>query len=228
MYKLNAIQQYRLVEEGASVHFVESDFHVGQARRITMRVNAPKPTNIYVTRIDDDDPQTGEVFYEMVETDGKKEKVYTDIRLLASVPAGLTPIEFYYKGSFSLTALDSEIWLETLEGGDAEIQPTDFSSYARVWEREEEDPRILEIKREARRNQQRLLEEMARDRAERAQLLNAIYEMKAGQNVVSTSNTAGSADQGPTAGGPTVGAPVGDTSVAPTSAGTGGSSDDGA
>lgn len=168
MQKLNMIQAFAELPEGTEALFAHPQGQAEQARLIKMKVNAPQATNLYIT--DQGDPDEDGVIH-----DG-------EVRFLAHVAPGFEQIEFYYKGSFTLSVVGGGIWLDTYDNTAFSVEASDFTSYARLWEREERDPRILEIERAARHNQEILLRQMAEDRAAYAAQMRAIEE-RVGSNV---------------------------------------------
>lgn len=165
MQRFNMIQGYKRIEEGSSVTFAHPEELVGQARLIKMRLNVPYPVNLWITRMDTIDGITGEFIDE-------------EQTFLAHLNAGFEEIQFFYEGSFSLTALGGDIWLDTFDNASVNVEPTDYSNYARVWEREERDPRLLEIEQAARHNQRIREEQFARDKAQYDEMKAEIQRMK--------------------------------------------------
>lgn len=154
MQKLNMVQAFVVLQEGTDATFMHPEGQAEQARLIKMRINAPQDVNLFLTPIDVD-AETGEVTAE-----------YGDQTVfLAHVRAGFDKLEFFFKGSFSLMAKGGDIWLDTHDNTPFTVEATDFTNYARLWEREERDPRILEIERAARHNQELLRQQMAADMA---------------------------------------------------------------
>lgn len=162
MQKLNMIQAFAELPEGTEALFAHPEGQPDQARLIKMKINAPQATNLYIT--DQGDPDEDGVIH-----DG-------ETRFLAHVEPGFEQVEFYYKGSFTLACVGGGIWLDTYDNTSFSVEASDFTSYARLWEREEEDPRILEIQRIARHNREELQRQMAEDRAAYAAQLMAIEE----------------------------------------------------
>lgn len=212
MQKLNMIEAFAELAEGADALFVHPAGQADQARLIKMRINAPQETNLYITALEYDD-ETGEVL-------SHDEKP----RFLAHVRPGFEHIEFFYRGSFSLAVVGGSIWLDTYDNTAFSVEATDYTNYARLWEREERDPRILEIERMARHNQNLLREQMAADMAAYA----AALEERMKSNVASASAPAsgGTASVEPSVS--TV-VPAGDSATTTAVAGgTGGEPDGGA
>lgn len=212
MQKLNMIQAFAELPEGTDALFAHPDGQADQARLIKMKINAPADCNLYIT-------DEGHVDEEGVVYDG-------ETRFLAHVAAGFEQLEFYYRGGFALSVVGGSIWLDTYDNTAFSVEASDFTNYARLWEREERDPRILEIERAARHNQEMLLRQMADDRAAYAEQMAALAE-KVTNNV--------SAAQSPASGGtasaepkvPAV-APAGDTTASAPAAATASGEPDGA
>lgn len=162
MQKLNMIQAFAELPEGTEALFAHPDGQADQSRLIKMKVNAPAPCNLYIT-------DAGYTDEDGVVHDG-------ETRFLAHVAAGFEQIEFYYRGGFSLSVVGGSIWLDTYDNTSFSVEASDFTNYARLWEREERDPRILEIERAARHNQEILLRQMAEDRAAYAAQMAEITE----------------------------------------------------
>ena len=199
MQKLNMIQAFAELPEGTDATFMHPEGQADQARLIKMRINAPQDVNLYVTPCEVD-YETGEV----ITHDGD------GALFLAHVAAGFDQLEFFYHGSFCLSALGGSIWLDTYDNTSFSVEASDFTNYARLWEREERDPRILEIERAARRNQEMLLRQMAEDRAAYAAQMNALAE-KVSSSVNSAQTPAGGGTASGSGGTPVPsGAPSGD------------------
>ena len=151
--------------------FSQADELLGQSRQIKLRVNAPHPVNLFVSRVDHHGNSTDEG------------------RFLAHVAAGLEQIEFYYEGSFALEIMGGDIWIDTYDSGKFEIESADYESYARMFEREERDPRILEMEQIARHNERVLKAQMAADRAEWKARIEEMRKITEGvMNVAAASN----------------------------------------
>lgn len=86
-------------------------------------------------------------------------------QLLTVVPAGFEEVEFYILGTFHLAAKGGEIQLSTFDNSAVYLGPAETESFARLWEREERDPRILEMERIARHNAENLRRKMLEDQA---------------------------------------------------------------
>lgn len=210
MQKLNMIQAFAEVAEGQGVLFAHPEGQAEQARLIKMKVNAPQACNLYLSAVSDD----GEI-------------VEAESRFLAHVEAGFEQLEFFYRGSFTLEVVGGSIWLDTYDNTAFDVQASDLTNYARLWEREERDPRILEIEREARHNRELLLRQMAEDRAAYAAQMQALAE-KVTANVAPAPAPASGGTTSPVGPVPAV-APASDpAATAPAPAGTGGEPNAGA
>lgn len=177
MQKFDQIQRFKLLPEGQSAVFYHPAELAGAARQVKFRVNAPRDVNLYLTLMEQVNPETGEV--------------EEDERFLAHVAAGSDNIEFYYNGSFALTAMGSEVWLDTYDNAQFSVEAIDETNYARMWEREERDPRILEMEQIARHNRRLFDEQRARDRAEYDALMEDLRKAKESMNVVTGENNGG-------------------------------------
>ena len=180
MQKLNNIEAYRELREGQNAVFYHPQDQDAQARQIKMRLNAPQHCNLWLTPIDRIDPETGEV---------DEEEIF-----LGHIDPGLEQIEFFYRGSFALAVKGGNLWIDTIDNTEFSVEASDETSYARLWEREERDPRILEIEQAARHNQRMLMEQMAQDRAEYEARMRAFEEKIA--NVATPSAPADSGTTG--------------------------------
>lgn len=205
MQKLNMIEAYKELPEGENAVFYHPEGQHEQARLIKMRINAPQPCNLWITPVDRIDPETGVV---------EEESIF-----LGHVDAGLEHIEFFYRGSFALSVLGGSIWLDTYDNTAFSVESSDETSYARLWEREERDPRILEIEQMARRNMMVLQEQMAEDRRLFAQKMEELAARTAA-NVTPPTTPADSGTASPEQGVPS--SPSGGDTEAPAPAGSGG------
>jgi len=208
MQKLNQIQSYVLMEESKALTFKHPEGQALESRLIKMRVNAPQAVNLYLTRLDEVEEETGEI-------------VKGEVHFLAHVLGGFEQLEFYYRGSFALNAVGGDIWLDTLDSSDFSLEATDYANYARVWEREERDPRILEMEQIARHNQRMLDEQRAADRAEREAMIEEMRKLREA-NVTTSSVDANRGTASPVP--PVPAGPSGDDKgkQAPAGTGTGG------
>lgn len=187
MQKLNMIQAFAELREGTDATFAHPQGQAEQARLIKMRINAPQDVNLYITPIVIDE-ETGEVLSHDAD----------NAQFLAHVAAGFEQVEFYYRGSFCLAVLGGSVWLDTSDNTAFSVEASDFTSYARLWEREERDPRILEIERLARHNQGLLRQQMAEDMARYV----AGIEERMRANVDKNSGDAGAGKAGDSSGKP--------------------------
>lgn len=169
MQKLNSIQTYKKVEEGQAVVFRTEEYLRDQGRVIKMRINTAQDVRLYVTNMQ-----------EHVSDDGE---LLEDSRLLAVVKAGLDELYFAYHGDFRVEAVGGDIWLDTYDASNFEVQPTDLDSYARVLEREEIDPRVAAVQYEIRKAQREFAAQREQDRLEYEARLAAIEAAKAPANV---------------------------------------------
>jgi hypothetical protein len=210
MQKFNMIQAYAELPEGTKALFSHPEGQADQSRLIKMRINAPNACNLYITA-----EETGD-------EDGVLSEGET--RFLAHVAAGHEQLEFYYKGSFILETVGGSIWLDTYDNTAFSVEASDFTNYARLWEREERDPRILEIERMARHNQENLMRQMKADREAYAAQFAAMAE-KVTNNVAPSPAPASGGTPSPEQQVPS-GAPASDpASDAKAEAGTGGKPD---
>lgn len=174
MQKIGMLQAFVELDETGDATFVHPEGNADQSRLIKMRILAEKPVNLFIVPVE----------YDYIEGTVTEHHDSDDfIRFLTHVEAGMEQIEFYWQGSFCLRfkptgAMEGEavrIWLDTYDNTAFNVEASDPTSFARLWEREERDPRILEIERAARHNQMRLQAQMEADRAEFANMLS---EMK--------------------------------------------------
>lgn len=156
MQKIGMLQAFVELKETEDATFVHPQGNEDQARLIKMRILAELPVNLYIVPVEYDH-------------DEKQVTAHHDepefLHFLAHVEPGLEQLEFYWKGSFCLRLKGGSIWLDTYDNTAFNVESVEPVSFARLWEREERDPRILEIERQARHNQMLLQEQMAADRA---------------------------------------------------------------
>lgn len=176
MQKIGQLQAYVEVGETQGATFLHPEGTEEQARLIKMRILSEAAVNLYVEAIDAD-PETGEV---------------EDLRFLTHVPPGIEQIEFYYKGSFALRLVGGNIWLDTYDNTSFNVEAADPTSFARLIEREERDPRILEIEQAARHNKRLFDEQRSADLAAYEARINAMEE-RLMKNVSTPSSDAGAA-----------------------------------
>lgn len=173
MQKIGQIQKYVQVREDEKPVFYHPEGSDDQSRLIKMRLLSEQSVNLFIEPLDAD-PDTGEI---------------PEIRFLTSVPAGLEQIEFHYLGSFALLLMGATVWLDTYDNTAFNVESVDAQSFSRLWEREERDPRILEIERAARRNSMLLQQQMEADRAAFREEMAAMRQ-EAQRNVASSSSAA--------------------------------------
>lgn len=148
MQKIGSITSYNLVEAGKLYHFPVAEGREG-SRQVKFRTLAFEPVQMWIEPADDE--ETGEV----------------SEPLFLTVPAvGLDEIEFYITGGFTLTVVGGSIRLDTFDNAFQDVgENNPEESFARIYERGDVDPRILEIQQMARHNERRLEEQAAQDRA---------------------------------------------------------------
>lgn len=148
MQKIGPITSYNVVEEGKSYRFPVAEGRDG-SRQVKFRTLAYEPVQMWIEP--EDDVETGEV----------------SEPLFLTVPSvGLDEIEFYITGEFTLTVVGGSIRLDTFDNAYQDVGDSNpEESFARIYERQDSDPRILEIQQMARHNQRRLEEQAANDRA---------------------------------------------------------------
>lgn len=176
MQKIGMLQAFVELKETEDATFVHPQGNEDQARLIKMRILAERAVNLYIVPVEyqhawyDENGvrQPGRVTAHHDEPDF--------VRFLAHVEPGLEQLEFYYRGSFCLRLMGGDIWLDTYDNTAFNVESVDPVSFARMWEREERDPRILEIERQARYNQMRLEEQMRADFAAHAAMLEERYK----------------------------------------------------
>lgn len=159
MQKIGQLQTYVEIPEAQAPVFLHPQGS-DQSRLIKMRILAENSVNLFVERIDAD-PETGEI---------------EAIRFLAHVAPGMEQLEFYFKGSFALQAVGGSIWLDTYDNTSFNVESVSPESFARLHEREERDPRQLEMEQVARHNRRIFEEQRAADLAEYEARLIAMEE----------------------------------------------------
>lgn len=197
MQKIGMIQAYNSLDEGEDAVFVHPQGSLDNARLVKFRLIAETDVQIYVVPVEYD-YDAGEVTAHYDDPE--------DTMFLTALKPGYEEVEFHYRGSFCLRLKGGKVWLDTYDNTALNIESADPQSYARLWEREERDPRILEIERAARHNQALLAEQMRRDFAAHAAALEERYR--------SNVDTAAGASGAATASGGTEGAgvsPAGDS-----------------
>lgn len=159
MQRIGQLQTYVEIAEGTAPvfrHPAGSD----QSRLIKMRLLAESAVNLYVERIDPD-PETGEL---------------EPLRFLAHIAPGFEELEFRFLGSFALQLVGGNVWLDTYDNTSFNVESVSPESFARLHEREERDPRQLEMEQIARYNQRLFDQQRAADRAEYEARLIAMEE----------------------------------------------------
>lgn len=165
MQKLDQIQKFAVLQEGVDATFVHPQGQEEQARLIKMRINAPSAVNLYITPVTID-LETGEVRTHHVD-----EQIF-----LAHIPAGYEQIQFMYDGSFALNAIGGDVWLDTYDNTAFNVEASDPTSFARLFEREERHPAILEMERMARHNQEAMRRQNQADMDAAIAALEARYQ----------------------------------------------------
>lgn len=188
MIKIGQFQAYEQISETDGAVFIHPDGQQDQARLIKMRVITENGVSLLLEPLSADF-ESGEI---------------EDARFLARLESGMDTIEFFYRGDFRLTPQGGNIWLDTYDNTGFNVESLSPESFARLWEREERDPRILEIERAARHNQERLRAQMESDFIRHAALMEQRY---------ASAVTTPPAPTEP----PTTGAPAASTSVPPAS-----------
>lgn len=159
MQKIGMVQAYLELREGSHATFVHPQGMLGNSRLIKMRMLAESAVNVYLIPVEYD--------YEAQAVIDHQEEP-DDVRFLAHIAPGMEQVEFFYEGSFCLSLVGGSIWLDTFDNTTFNVESADPTSFARLWEREERDPRILEIERAARHNTERLRQQMEADMAKYA------------------------------------------------------------
>lgn len=209
MQKIGMLQAFAEVTETEDATFVHPQGIHDQSRLIKMRVLSENPVKLYIIPVEYD--------YELDDVKHHHDEPEF-IRFLTAIEPGLDQIEFYWKGSFCLRVKGGSIWLDTYDNTAFNVESANPDTYARLWEREERDPRILEIERLARHNRRILEEQMARDRAEYQAMRDEMTALRESNNV----NTSQSAVNPPAGGVQTSSAsvpPTGDSQQAPAASG---------
>ncbi|WHA39892.1 hypothetical protein [Agrobacterium larrymoorei] len=167
MQRIGMLEAYVELSEKHDATFVQVEENQGQSRLIKMRILAEQDVNLYVVPVtyDYSVKQVIEHFDDM-----------DHVRFLAHVRAGFEELEFRYNGSFCLRVLGGSIWLDTVDNSAFTVEDIDDVSYARLYEREERDPRILEMERAARYNQMLLQQQREADRADYEARVAALEE----------------------------------------------------
>jgi hypothetical protein len=165
MQRIGDLQTYVKLSHNQDAIFIQPQA-LDQARQIKMRFLSEGAANAYLVPI----------FYDHEAQ--KIVEIHDDpdfTRFLCHLAGGLDQIEFYWKGSFALRLVGAQAWLDTYDNTAFNVEAADPLSFARLWEREEVDPRILEMERAARHNQMLLKQQMAADMAAMRQEMEARY-----------------------------------------------------
>lgn len=207
MQRIKSVQNFKQVLPSQAVTFEVQEAHLQEnGRRILLRVNAPEDVALYTTSLPERmDRETGELL-------GR--------HFLATVKAGFDEVDFVYTGDFALHA-SGEVWLDTYEGSTFVVEPSDFETYARVFERPEEDPRVAEYRALQRQMQRERDYQRQLDRIEiEERIAAAIEQVKA--NVIPPATTPPTPVASPAAGGTAVGTQGADGTGRTTDGTTGG------
>lgn len=145
MQRLGQIENYQSLSEKEIATFKHPESMGENARLVKFRIISESETALYYAL---GEKPNGDAF-----------------QLLTVVPAGFEEIEFYILGTFHLAARGGEIMLSTFDNSVVYLGPGETESFARLWEREERDPRILEMERIARHNAENLRQQMLADQA---------------------------------------------------------------
>lgn len=181
--KLGNLVTFAEMLETDDATFFHPDEMAENSRLVKMRVNAPQAVTLWVTPIE---WEWNEDYSEKIVT-----VEHDDQRMfLGALPAGFDVVEFFYLGSFKLNVLGGNVWLDTVDGAQFVIEGDDMESFARVFERAERDPRILEMERAARHNSRRLEEQAAADKLEHQR---RVAELTALRDSIASAQAGGSA-----------------------------------
>ncbi len=212
MQKIGQLQAFMELKETQDAMFVHPLGQRDQSRLIKMRILAEHPVNLYVVPVEYD-YDTGEVIEHLDDPSA--------VRFLCHVEPGLEQVEFYWLGCFCLRLIGGNIWLDTYDNTAFNVESVDPDSFARLWEREERDPRILEIERAARHNKLLLEQQMQADRAAfRAEM--AAYREEVRSNVAASPSSSSSQAGSTTAQSAGVSSASDNASAVATPAGNGG------
>lgn len=156
MQRLGMLDGYMPLSEKEIAHFRHPESSAENARLVKFRVIAESDTALYYAMGDKPKP------------DG--------FQLLTVVRAGFDEVEFYILGDFHLAAKGGDIMLSTFDNTVVYLGPKEAESFARLWERPEVNPEILEMQRIARHNAELLRAQMAADFAAHEQRMRAIRD----------------------------------------------------
>lgn len=152
MQKLDQIQKFVVLAEGEDATFVHPVGQADNSRLIKMRINAPQACNLFITPVVYDHEEN------KVRTHLADEQIF-----LAHIEPGFEQIQFYYNGTFCLNSIGGDIWLDTYDNSTFSVEASDPTSFARLFEREERHPAILEMERMARHNNEAMRRQNAID-----------------------------------------------------------------
>lgn len=200
MQRLGMLDGYKPLSEKEIASFRHPESSAENARLVKIRVIAENDTALYYAI--GDKPKPG------------------DFQLLTVVRAGFDEIEFYILGDFHLAAKGGDLMLSTFDNTVVYLGPKETESFARLWERPEVNPEILEMQRIARHNAELLRAQMAADFAAHEERMRAIRDERPNESSGSsgTGRVSGS-DGGESAGD---GVSGGDDGTTPSQSGDGG------
>lgn len=184
MQKIGSLLAYSVMVAGQNYRFPVAEGRVG-SRQVKFKTLTYEPVQIWVNPADD--PETGEV----------SEAVFL------TVPAiGLDEIEFHITGEFDVNIVGGDLRLDTFDNAFQDVgEDTPDESFARLYERQDTDPRILEVQQMARHHMRRLEEQAAEDRARySAELVRVTKEANDAINSVKSSATSSSTSPTPAGG----------------------------
>lgn len=156
MQRLGMLDGYMPLSEKEIAHFRHPESSAENARLVKFRVIAENDTALYYA-VGDKPKQDG-------------------FQLLTVVKAGFEEIEFYILGDFHLAAKGGDLMLSTFDNTVVYLGPEETESFARLWERPEVNPEILEMQRIARHNAELLRAQMAADFAAHEERMRAIRD----------------------------------------------------
>lgn len=161
MQRLGMLDGYTPLSEKEIVHFRHPESSAENARLVKFRVIAENDTALYYAM--GEKPKSG------------------DFQLLTVVRAGFDEIEFYIRGDFHLAAKGGDLMLSTFDNTVVYLGPEETESFARLWERPEVNPEILEMQRIARHNAEMLRAQMAADFAAHEERMRAIRDERSNE-----------------------------------------------
>lgn len=176
MQRLGQIESYQSLSEKEIATFKHPESMGENARLVKFRIISESETALY---------------YALGEQPNAD-----SFQLLTVVPAGFDEVEFYILGTFHLAAKGGEIMLSTFDNSVVYLGAGETESFARLWEREERDPRILEMERIARHNAENLRLQMAADFAAHEARMREITNAGSANNGASSSGVAESVTSG--------------------------------